>query len=169
MDYRPVINRCADTELAAIIFNGLLRGDVIDPDKLNTFKIANYDEYNELVKIAKYLTNDAYYANSLGDIEEVTAWKFQGSLYHNKSAAVSCRDRYKTVNVSDKFWIPKIGQTIYVINDCQLQMRRVVDVHVFYSGNERNCEVIHEDLNGHDRDEDYIVRCFNKPDDCHNW
>lgn len=169
MDYRPVIFRCADVELAKVIFNGLLRGDVIDPDKLNTFKIDNYDEYNELVNIAKYLTNDTYYANNLGDIEEVTAWKFQGNLYYKKSDAVSRRDKYKTVNVPDKFWIPKIGQIIYVIDDNQLHMRRVVDVTVWYSGNERNCEVIHEDLNSHDRDEDPIHWCFNKPEDCHNW
>jgi hypothetical protein len=169
MDCRTVIFRCADVELAKVIFNGLLRGDVIDPDKLNTFKIDNYDEYNELVNIAKYLTNDTYYANNLGDIEEVTAWKFQGNLYHKKSDAVSRRDKYKTVNVPDKFWIPKIGQIIYVIDDNQLHMRRVVDVTVRYSGNERNCKVIHEDLNGHDRDEDPIHWCFNKPEDCHNW
>jgi hypothetical protein len=37
-------------------------------------------------------------------------------------------------------WIPKIGQIIYVIDDNQLHMRRVVDVTVRYSGNERNCE-----------------------------
>jgi len=169
MDYRTVINRCVDVELAEVIFNGLLRGDVIDPDKLTAFKLANYDEYNELVNIAKYLTNDTYYANNLGDIEEVTAWKFQNCLYHNKSDAVSRRNRYKTVNVSDKFWIPKIGQIIYVIGNYQLQMRRVVDVKVWYSGSDRNCEVIHEDLNSHDRDEDYIYLCFNKPEDCHNW
>lgn len=168
MDYRPVIDRCVDTELAAIIFNGLLRGDVIDPDKLNTFKIANYNEYNELVNIAKYLTNDIYYANNLGDIEEVPAWKFQGKLYHNKSDAVSWRDRCKTVNVSDKFWIPKIGQIIYVIND-RLQMRRVVNVKVWYSGNNRECQVIHKDLNGYDAEEDHIFRCFNNPEDSYDW
>jgi hypothetical protein len=169
MDYRPVINRCSDTKLAEVVFNGLLRGDVIDPDQLNTFKLANYDEYNELVNIAKYLTNDTYYANNLEDVEEVRAWKFQRSLFHSKSEAVSRRDRYKNVKVSDKFWIPKIGQIIYVINDYQLNMRRVLNVKIWYSDNDRMCEVIHEDMNGHDRDEDYIYRCFNKPEDCYSW
>ena len=169
MDYRPVINRCSDVELAKVVFNALLRGDVIDDDTLNEFKKFNYDEYNELVNIAKYLTNDTYYANNIGDIEEVSAFKFQGRLYTDKSEAVRYKDRCKNVNTSDKFWIPKIGQIIYVINANQLDMRRVIDVKVWYSGCDRNCEVIHEDLNGNDYDEDYIYRCYDKPEDCYSW
>lgn len=169
MDYKSIINRCVDTELADIVFNGLLRSDEIDENTLVKFKRDNYNEYNELVHIAKFLTNDIYHANNLPEIKEVKAWKYNDRYYETEKEAIHRRNSDGDIRTSDKFWIPKIGQTIYVIDNNKLNLRKVIKVEVYYSGLDRECKVTHEDSKTGDRDRDDVEYCFNKPEDCFSW